>query len=192
MINAKAPDTFYAKSAEEWREWLATHGQAEKSIRLILFHKNSGVPCINYQESVEQALCFGWIDSRANKRDEKSSLRIFTPRKPGSTWSKVNRELAKKMIAQGLMAPAGQAVIDLARKSGTWDSLAGAQNDVIPADLQALFDENQAAYRNFQSFSHSSRRAYLEWILNAKRPETRLKRMVHLIQLAERNQKTLT
>ncbi len=191
MTNAKDSDTFYAKSAEEWREWLANNGQTEKSIRLILFHKKSGVPSVGYQESIEHALCFGWIDSKANKRDDKSFFLFFTPRKPGSTWGKANRERAEKMIALGLMTPAGQAMIDLAKKSGAWDSLAEAQDDVIPTDLQALFDENQAAYRNFQSFAHSYRRAYLEWILDAKRPETRLKRMAHLIQLAERNQNTL-
>ncbi|NQX40001.1 Uncharacterized conserved protein YdeI, YjbR/CyaY-like superfamily, DUF1801 family [Pedobacter steynii] len=178
---------FYASTNEEWRNWLEENGAREKAVCLILYHKKSKTPCIDYKESIEHALCFGWIDSKANKRDEESSYLQFTPRKSKSNWSNVNKERVARMTAQGLMRPGGQAMIDLAKANGSWDMLADAQNTIIPWDLQKMFDKNIQAFENFQRFSPSSRRMILEWITKAKKEETREKRIVQTVELATRN-----
>ncbi|RQO75158.1 hypothetical protein DBR43_07250 [Pedobacter sp. KBW06] len=178
---------FYASTNEEWRNWLEENGAREKAVCLILYHKKSKTPCIDYKESIEQALCFGWIDSKANKRDEESSYLQFTPRKSKSNWSNVNKERVERMTVQGLMRPAGQAMIDLAKANGSWEILADAQNAIIPWDLQKMFDKNALAFENFQRFSPSSRRMILEWITKAKKEETREKRIVLTVELAAKN-----
>ena len=112
----------YAKTTAVWRRWLQKNSQKEKSVWLILYHKKSTVPCININDATEQALCFGWIDSLAKKRDAESFYLTFTPRNPKkSKWSKPNRERAAKMIEQGQMTVHGQAMIDIAKQTGKWD-----------------------------------------------------------------------
>jgi uncharacterized protein YdeI (YjbR/CyaY-like superfamily) len=187
LENKDGVNTLYAKSREEWRKWLEKNHQLKKSVWLIIFHKESKTPSVNYEEAVEEALCFGWIDSKPNKRDNESYYLFFAKRKPNSNWSKANRERAEKMIKQGLMTDAGKAMIDLAKRTGAWTALRDVQNSVIPNDLQELFDKNKKAYDNFQAFPPSSKRIILEWILNAKRPETRRKRIEETVTLAERN-----
>jgi uncharacterized protein YdeI (YjbR/CyaY-like superfamily) len=120
--------------------------------------------------------CFGWIDSKPNKRDADSYYLFFAQRNPQSNWSKANRERAEKMIKQRLTTEVGQAMIDLAKRMGTWAALKEVQNSVIPDDLQELFDKNKKVFDNFQAFPSSSKRIILEWILNAKRQETRKKK----------------
>jgi len=142
---------------------------------------------VYFREAIEEAVCFGWVDSKANKRDAESFYLVFSQRNPKSTWGKVSKERAEKMIREGLMTRHGQAAIDLAKKNGTWDALAEAHNAVIPDDLQKLFDKNKTALKNFQQFSPSSQRTILEWIMKAKRPETRQKRIVETVELAAKN-----
>jgi len=111
----------YAEAREEWRNWLAKHSQSEKSVWLILYHKKSKTPSININEATEEALCFGWIDSLAKKRDGESYYLTFTPRNPRSKWSKPNRERAQRLIESGLMTEHGQRLIDSAKEKGTWE-----------------------------------------------------------------------
>ena len=178
-------ETFYAPTNKEWREWLSEKGHSEKSVWLIIYHKNSQTPSIEYHESIEDALCFGWIDSKAIKRDEESFYLYFTKRKPKSNWSKINKERVAKLTEQGLMTPAGQVYIDLAKENGTWDF----DDDIIPEDLQKLLDNNEIALKNFQAFSPSSKRLILQWIMMAKKAETRLQRIIQTVELAEKNMK---
>ncbi len=110
---------------QEWRDWLATHSATHTGLWLIIYHKKSAVPCIPYEATVEEALCYGWIDSKTKKRDHESYYRTFSPRKPRSQWSPINRERADRLICEGLMTPQGQAVIDLARQSGSWEPETG-------------------------------------------------------------------
>lgn len=177
----------HAKTRREWRKWLEKNHQSEKSVRLIIYHKTSNTSSVYYDEAVEEALCFGWIDSKANKRDDESYYLYFAQRKPKGNWSKPNRERAQKMIKQGLMTSSGQAFIDLAKKTGTWTALIDVQNSVIPDDLQRRFNKNKTAFKNFQAFAPSSKKMILEWILNAKKPETRQKRIDETVQLAAKN-----
>jgi uncharacterized protein YdeI (YjbR/CyaY-like superfamily) len=111
----------YAKTRAQWRKWLKQNSQKEKSVWLILYRKGSKTPCINLIEATEEALCFGWIDSLAKKRDDESYYLTFTPRKPKSKWSKPNRERAERMIKEGLMTEQGQKAIDKAKETGNWE-----------------------------------------------------------------------
>jgi uncharacterized protein YdeI (YjbR/CyaY-like superfamily) len=176
-----------AKTRQEWRKWLENHQHSAKSVWLIIYHKKSDKKTVYYEEAVEEAICFGWIDSIAHKRDAESKYQFFAQRKPKSNWSKANRQRAEKMIEEGLMKPGGQAMIDIAKKTGTWEALVDVQNAVIPADLQKLFNKNKTAFRNFQAFPPSSKRIILEWILNAKKTETRQQRIEQTVELAEKN-----
>ena len=111
----------YAKTREEWRQWLTENSQSEKSVWLILFHKKSKVPGVNLNEATEEALCFGWIDSLAKRRDAESYYLTFTPRNAKSKWSKPNRERVERMIKEGLMTAHGQKLIDIAKQTGRWE-----------------------------------------------------------------------
>jgi uncharacterized protein YdeI (YjbR/CyaY-like superfamily) len=121
METKDGKQAIYAKTRGEWRSWLEHNGLSEKSVWLILYHKNSTTPCININEATEEALCFGWIDSLAKKRDGESYYLTFTPRNPKSKWSKPNRERAQRMTESGLMTERGQRLIDMAKEEGTWE-----------------------------------------------------------------------
>ncbi|MGK3204580.1 YdeI/OmpD-associated family protein [Amycolatopsis sp. MEPSY49] len=174
-------------SAAGWREWLA--GARVPAAWLVIRRKGSSAPGVRPAEAMEQALCFGWIDSKALRRDAESTYLCFTPRNPKSTWSRVNRERVARLTSAGLMTPAGQAVVDLARRTGTWDALAEAQDGVIPDDLRAALDGDAVARACFEGFPPSSRRLILEWIAKAKRPETRKRRIERTVELARENRR---
>lgn len=179
----------HAKTRTQWRKWLEKNHKSEKAVWLIIFHKSSEMKSVYYAEAVEEALCFGWIDSVKHKRDDESAYQFFAKRKPKSMWSLLNRTRVEKMIEQEKMTPAGQAMIDLAKRSGTWEALVPIDKMSIPDDLQQKFDKNKTAFKNFQKFSPSSRKIILYWIMNAKRPETRNKRIEEAVKLAAKNVK---
>lgn len=179
--------TFYAKNRKEWRRWLVKNHQSQKSVWLIIYHKSSPMPSIYYDEAVEEAICFGWIDSIAHKRDNESKYQFFANRKPKSNWSKANRDRAEKMIAQDLMTDAGMKAIDVAKKTGTWTALESVQKNELPPDLEKEFNRNKKAFENFKLFPPSSKRIILEWIMNAKKAETRAKRIGETVALAAKN-----
>ena len=129
-------DTFLASTTDDWRTWLAEHGRTEREVWLVIHHADSATPTVRYHEAIEHALCFGWIDSHARRHDADSSLLRFTPRSPRSTWSRVNRERAGRMIEQGLMTAAGQAEIDRARADGRWQVVPDDLTAAVPADLR--------------------------------------------------------
>jgi uncharacterized protein YdeI (YjbR/CyaY-like superfamily) len=120
LINEKEIPSLHVSSVEEWRIWLSENGQTEKVIYLIVYHKNSKIPSISWHDSIEHALCYGWVDSKAKKRDSQSTYLKFTPRNPKSKWGKGNIERAKKMIDNGFMTYNGQKLIDLAKILGKW------------------------------------------------------------------------
>lgn len=180
-------NTFHATSRQAWRKWLEKNHVSEKSIWLIIYKKESGIKSVYYPEAVDEALCFGWIDSKPNKRDAESYFQFFSKRNQKSNWSGVNKKKVEKLIGQGLMTPAGMEMIDLAKKSGTWDALTDVESLTLPADLENMFKENRKAYDNWQRFPPSSRRGILEWILKSKKPETRAKRIEETVRLAGEN-----
>ena len=177
--------TFTAATPAEWRAWLAANAGTAQEVWLVIHHKDSGVPSIRIHEAMEQALCFGWIDGLHRKNDAVSSRLRFTPRGPRSSWSRVNRERAARLIAEGLMTERGQAMIDLAKEKGRWQVVPDGEG--VPEDLRARFDADQAARDNFEKFPPSAKRLILEWILTAKKPETRERRIDRTVELAARN-----
>ncbi len=179
--------TFHAKTRKHWRRWLEKNQVSEKKVWLIIYRKGSKTPSVYYEEAVEEALCFGWIDSKGNKRDEESYYQFFCQRKPKSNWSRTNRQRVEKLVEAGLMTASGQTMIDLAKKTGTWTALEDIHNLVIPEDLQQMFNGNETAFKNFEAFSPSIKRGILEWIMNAKKPETRQQRIAQTVELAEKN-----
>lgn len=168
-----------------WRKWLAANHTSTEPVCLVVFHKKSKTPNITYDEAVEEALCFGWIDNKGMKRDEESSYLQFCPRKEKSNWSKLNRERAERMIQQGFMTDAGQAFIDIAKRSGKWN--ASVESDVMPPDLQKVFEKKKKAFKNFRAFAPSSQRLIIQWVIDAKRAETRQRRIEKTVALAAQN-----
>jgi uncharacterized protein YdeI (YjbR/CyaY-like superfamily) len=175
-------NTITAPTADAWRTWLASNCESTDEVWLVIYNKASGVPSIRYHESIEHALCYGWIDSHTRKHDADSIRLRFTPRRARSTWSAVNRERAARMIEQGLMTDQGQAAIDLAKQTGRWEV-----SSVMPDDLRELLSQNTAARDHFDRFPPSSKRLILEWIATAKKPETRQRRVERTVALAQEN-----
>jgi uncharacterized protein YdeI (YjbR/CyaY-like superfamily) len=176
-----------AKTPAEWRKWLSDHSADERSVWLVIFGKNSGVPSVNHDEAVNEALCFGWIDSKSVKRDEHSRYQLFSSRKPKSKWSAINKKKVAALIESGKMTPAGQKVIDQAKASGMWDALNDVEALKVPDDLQAALSENKQAKENWEQFPPSARKAILQWIGDAKREETRNRRIETTVAQAEEN-----
>ncbi|UFP96994.1 YdeI/OmpD-associated family protein [Gloeobacter morelensis] len=178
-------------SREQWRAWLVANHTRTGSIWLITYKKRSGLPHVSYNAVVEEALCFGWIDSRAAKLDEQRTMLLLSPRRPGSPWSKTNKERVERLIAQGLMSAAGTAKIEQARSDGSWSVLDEVEALVIPADLAAALAQNPQAAHYFAAFSPSSKKGILQWIQSAKRGETRQKRIRETVALAANNIKAI-
>ncbi|MCY7350104.1 MAG: YdeI/OmpD-associated family protein [Cytophagaceae bacterium] len=182
-------ETFLAHNRQEWREWLQTNYRTSRGIWLIFYKKASGKPRIMYSESVEEALCYGWIDSLPRKLDAERSMLVFTPRKPKSPWSKLNKQRIITLIEQNLMTEAGLRKIEAARQDGSWTMLDAVEELTIPADLRAALAANPVANDYFTAFNKSSKKGILWWIESAKRPETRQKRIEETVTLAARNAK---
>lgn len=180
----------YLKTREEWREWLSLNHGKESAIWLIFYRKGSGKTTLDYEESVEEALCFGWIDSIIKNLDHESYLRKFTPRKPDSKWSDLNKKRVQKMIEQGLMTPVGQSSIDTAMESGVWYKADRPQfGPDIPVELQDALKGNIKAKKFFEQLAPSYRKQYIGWIQTARRPETRRHRIEESLFLLERGEK---
>ncbi len=185
--SAQDHEQFYAQDRAEWRSWLAEHHTTAKGVWLIYYKKESGKPRVSYEEAVEEALCFGWIDSVPKKIDEERYMQLFSPRKPSSGWSRPNKIRVERLIADDLMMSAGFKTIEIAKANGKWDSLDAVEDLVVPDDLHAALQQYPPALENFTAFSRSTKRGILEWIHNAKRPETRMKRIVETATLAAQN-----
>ena len=180
-------NTFYANDQTEWRNWLNKNHLKVESIWLIIYKKEGGVPSIYYSEAVDEALCFGWIDSLPNKRDDKSYYQFFSKRKLKSNWSKVNKLKIEKLISENKMMPQGIKMVEYAKQNGTWDALNKVDDLQIPIEMAELFENNEIAKLNFNNFPTSTKRGILEWIYNAKQNATMLKRITETVTLAAQN-----
>ena len=178
---------FYPKDRGEWRRWLEKNHRTEKNVWVVIPHAGSSTPGVPYEDATQEAICFGWIDSLPRKRDDTTQLLRFSRRNPKSKWSKKNRDRAERMIAAGLMSESGIDSIRDAKESGTWLALESVQKNEIPADLAGALERNPAALKNFTAFPPSSKRIILEWIQNAKKEETRKKRIQETVRLAADN-----
>jgi uncharacterized protein YdeI (YjbR/CyaY-like superfamily) len=176
-------------SRAEWRQWLLDYHASFLGVWLVYFKKASGQPSVTYAEAVEEALCFGWIDSHPRKLDAERSQLLFTPRKPKSGWSKVNKERLVRLEAAGQLMPAGLAAIARAKQNGAWESLDAAEAGSVPDDLAAALAADAVAQTNFSAFSPSARKQILTWVLGAKQAETRARRVAETVHLAALNKR---
>lgn len=182
------PDnSIHPLSRAAWRAWLEEYHTRPLGVWLISYKQATGKPRFSYDEAVEEAICFGWIDSKANTIDAERSMLWFAPRKPGTGWSRLNKERVARLQAAGLIAPAGQAKIDAAQRDGSWAALDAVEALEIPPDLAAALDANGAARANFEAFPRSAKRAILEWIAAAKTTPTRAKRIDETARQAAEN-----
>ncbi len=181
------PNAVHPLSRAEWREWLAQNHTRTEGVWLIMYKKAAGLPRVTYDEAVEEALCFGWIDSKGNKLDDNRSMLWFAPRKPRTGWSRLNKERITRLVDSGLMRPPGQAKIEAAQRDGSWTALDAVEALEIPPDLEQALAANPVAKQYFDAFPRSATRSILEWIANAKRPETRAKRITETVTLAAQN-----
>lgn len=177
------------RSAEEWSKWLAHNQARDRGVWVLFYKKDSGIDSLTYDQAVDEAICWGWIDSKINKRDALSWVQYFAPRNPKSKWSRVNQAKVERLRAENRMEEPGLRCVELAMQTGTWEALNEVEDLVVPVDLAEAFEEYPAARTHFDAFSKSSKRAILEWILNAKKPETRQKRIAETARLAASNQK---
>lgn len=181
--------TFYAKDRALWRAWLKENHETAQNVWLIIYKKQSSTPSVYYEEAVDEALCFGWIDSAIKKNDDASYLQFFAKRNPKSNWSKVNKAKVAKLIAEGLMTEAGQKMITIAEETGTWTALDEVESLTLPTDLASALEFNHTAKDYFESFPRSVKRGILEWLFNAKQDSTRQKRIHEIVTLAEKNER---
>ena len=180
----------YVADRAAWRTWLATNHATSPGIWLVFDKKSSRPDRLAYVDAVEEALCYGWIDSTVRTLDDTRYVQLMTPRKPKSTWARTNKARVERLIAAGLMAEAGLASIERAKANGSWESLDGVESLVVPDDLEKALRTRPGASKNFAAFAPSARKGYLHWISQAVRPETRAQRIGHVVALAEAKQKT--
>lgn len=161
------------ESRGQWRRWLAEHHARSHGIWLVTWKKGSGGPVVPAADISEEALCFGWVDSRPSSLDAERSMLLLTPRRPRSSWSRVNKERVERLMAAGLMEPAGLAAVAVAKANGSWSALDAVEDLVEPDDLRRALDAEPVARRHWDAFPRSTRRAILEWIGTARTEATR-------------------
>jgi uncharacterized protein YdeI (YjbR/CyaY-like superfamily) len=183
-------ETLYLANRDDWREWLEKNHDTEKEVWLIFYKTHTSKPTIPYEDAVEEALCFGWIDSIIKKIDDEKFARKFTPRKTKSKWSKLNKKRVEKMITEGKMSEAGLTQIEEAKKSGEWfKTVTRQQTLVIPPFIKEALAANKKALDNFNNLAISYKRQYIGWITNAKRKEALKRRLEEVIKVLEKNEK---
>lgn len=160
------------------------HHTSSPGVWVVFAKKHTNLPTVSYNDAVEEALCFGWIDTTLNPVDDRFYAQLFTPRKPRSTWAASNKARVERLIAAGLMTDAGLAAIEVARKNGSWTSLDHVATITAPPELQTALDKSKAAARNWLSYSPSCRKQFLYWLAGAKRPETRAARIGEIVACA--------
>ena len=182
--SAETAEKVEVKTRSDLRKWLQAHCLQDQGVWLIKYKKPYKY-YLSYDDVVEECICFGWIDSLPRKLDAQRTMLYISPRKKGSNWSKVNKERVKKLELAELIQEAGLIKIEQAKKDGSWSFLDDVEALILPDDLKQAFSENQVAQKNFQTFPRSSKRGILEWIKNAKRPETRAKRIQETVHKAK-------
>src|SRR5690606_22853930 len=181
----------YFENDSQWREWLHENHQNFPQGIYLIFHKlETKIPTMRWEEAVRVALCYGWIDSTVKSLGEGKRQQYFCPRKPKSVWSAINKAHLKELEKEGLLHKSGKKSIAEAKKNGSWQALDAVEKLLIPEDLQKAFDLNMIAFENYQNFTRSSRKSYLYWLNEAKREDTRNKRISEILNFCENNIKT--
>ncbi len=183
-MQKKELETFCPTSQQDWRQWLKENHNLKQSVWLVYYKKKSNVPTVAYGDAVDEALCFGWIDSTKRALDTDTFMQFFCKRKPTSVWSKINKEKVQRLIAEGLMTQAGYESIERAKQNNSWAILDDVEELKIPKDLEKEFKTKPGSKDFFLSLSKSVRKSILQWLVLAKRPETRQKRIHEIAELA--------
>jgi uncharacterized protein YdeI (YjbR/CyaY-like superfamily) len=188
-MTGKIIETICPESRQQWRQWLQENHDRKQSIWLVYYKKKSNMPTVIWSEAVDEALCFGWIDSKKQSIDEEKYMQFFCRRKSNSTWSKVNKAKIQRLAEAGLMTQAGFNSIETAKLNGSWAILDEVEELIIPKDLDQEFQNRSGSKSYFLGLSTSDRRNILQWLVLAKRQQTRLKRIQEIGELAVRKLK---
>ncbi|MGG1517218.1 YdeI/OmpD-associated family protein [Paenibacillus oryzisoli] len=173
-----------------WESWLSQQHEASPGVRLRIAKKGSGLSSVSYEEALESALCYGWIDSQKEKGDEQSWLQRFTPRGPKSLWSLVNKEKAERLIAEGRMKPSGLSAIETAKQNGQWDKAYASQSrSAVPDDFAEALARNGKAKAFFETLDSTNRYAMIFRIQQVKKAETRSRKIEQYIEMLEKGEK---
>lgn len=182
-------ETYYPRSRADWRRWLLKNHNTRQSVWLVFFKKHSEKKSISWSDAVDEALCFGWIDSTKKTINNDSYKQYFSKRKAKSNWSKVNKEKVQNLIDRGLMKEEGYKSIEVAKENGSWTLLDEVEALIIPNDLQEALANYQNALEYFDNLSKSNKKILLYWVISAKRSETRRKRIDEISKHASLGQK---
>jgi uncharacterized protein YdeI (YjbR/CyaY-like superfamily) len=161
-------ELYYARDKATWRKWLEKNHAKLKAVWLVYYKPASGKTRVSYSDAVDEAICFGWIDSKPNKLDKLRSIQFFAPRNPKSNWSKVNKERVSRLLKEGSIRAPGLSVIRASKQNGAWDALNEVEEMIVPEDLLKALKKEKMAYDYFIVFPKSSKKNILEWIHNAK------------------------
>lgn len=173
---------YHAESRAQWRAWLEHHHIAERGVWLCSWRSGTGKPRCPYPEVVEEAICFGWIDSTVHVFDDDRGVQLIAPRKPKSSWTRLNRQRAGDMEAIGAMTDAGRRVVEVAQSNGWWTIYDPVEDLIEPTELAAALDANPAARRNWDGFSPSARKRMLWWVISAIKHDTKAQRITRIVE----------
>lgn len=188
-MTQKAIPVYYPANSSAWRKWLEKHHDKEDAVWVVFYNKASGKRSITWSEAVDVALCFGWIDSKKIKIDEDTAHQFFSRRKPLSTWSKINKEKVERLTQEGLMTEAGYRSVRVAQENGSWNVLDSVEELIVPKDLEKALKAHKGASVFFQSLSKTTRKMMLQWLVMARKPETREKRVAEIASAAAEQKK---
>lgn len=179
----------HAVTVEQWHAWLEENHSASAGVHLVSWKKHTGKPRVAYDEAVTEALAFGWVDSKPAALDEERSMLWFSPRKPTSAWSALNKSRIAQLEKEGRLAESGRRVVEAAKANGAWTRLDDIEQGAVPDDLAAASDARQGARENWENFPRSVKRSILEWIVQARRPATRARRVQETADRAARGER---
>lgn len=179
----------HADDRATWHAWLEANHASARGVWLVTWRRRTGRPTLSYEDAIEEALCFGWVDSTGGHLDDDRGKLYFAPRKPRSVWAASNKARAEKLIREGRMAPAGLAAIERARANGSWSLLESSDRLEVPDDLAAALEAHPPADASFAAFPPSARKMMLGWLATARRPETRARRIERIAEAAARNER---
>ena len=189
-MSSELPDnSVLCVTPDEWRRWLSEHYGQDEGVWMVTYKKSSGKTYLGYNEAVEEAICFGWVDSKSKGLDDERTMLWFAPRRAGSAWSKSNKDRVARLVASGRMMPAGIAKMESAKRDGSWNALDAIDALEVPSDLKLAFADHPGSEGHFTAFPRWVKRGVLQWIASAKRPNTRARRVLETAHLAQRNER---
>ena len=182
-------ERLHAETVDEWHDWLVAHHARQDGVWLISWKARTGKPAIPYEQAIEEALCFGWIDSTYRSLDGEHGMLWYSPRRKGSVWARTNKARVAKLEAEGRMTPSGRAAVEAAKADGSWTILEPVEDLIVPDDLAAALDGRPGAREHWESFPPTAKRSFLFWIVTAKRAETRARRVTESADLIEQGKR---